>query len=66
VTAASAPHPGFAPHYAPKNFGDRFALGIVKLLRLFADVFFAGRYGNRPSEISGAKPVDRGWPRRNR
>lgn len=38
---------GLAPHYAPQNFGDRLALGAVKLLRLFADAFFARRYGHR-------------------
>jgi len=34
-------------HYAPHNFRDRAAFGFVKLLRLFADVFFARRYGHR-------------------
>ncbi len=38
---------GLAPHYAAQNFGDRMALGSVKLLRFFADVFFARRYGHR-------------------
>jgi ubiquinol oxidase len=31
----------------PSGFGDRFALGAVKFLRLFADAFFRGRYGHR-------------------
>jgi ubiquinol oxidase len=35
------------PHHAPVDFGDRFALGTTRLLRLFADLFFAGRYGHR-------------------
>lgn len=48
MTAAPevAPHE-VAPHYAPRNFGDRIALGLVKLLRFFADAFFARRYGHR-------------------
>jgi ubiquinol oxidase len=39
--------PGLEPHYVPQQFGDRFALGMVKLLRFFADAFFARRYGHR-------------------
>ena len=34
-------------HHEPKGFGDRFALGIVRFLRFFADKFFAKRYGHR-------------------
>lgn len=34
-------------HYTPCNFGDRFAYGFVRLLRFFADLFFAKRYGHR-------------------
>ena len=34
-------------HYAPQGFSDRFALGFTKLLRFFADTFFAKRYGHR-------------------
>lgn len=34
-------------HHTPEGFGDRFALGIVRFLRLFADKFFAKRYGHR-------------------
>jgi len=34
-------------YYKPAGFGDRFALGSVKFLRLFADAFFRGRYGHR-------------------
>ncbi len=34
-------------HHKPKGFGDRFAYGAVKFLRLFADIFFRHRYGHR-------------------
>ncbi len=34
-------------HHEPQNLSDRIALGCVKLLRLFADTFFAKRYGHR-------------------
>ena len=34
-------------HYDPQGFSDRFALAITKILRWFADTFFAKRYGNR-------------------
>jgi ubiquinol oxidase len=33
--------------YPPGDFSDRFALGVVKILRFLADTFFAKRYGNR-------------------
>lgn len=36
-----------APHYLPKGFSDRFAYALVRFMRFFADVFFAGRYGHR-------------------
>ena len=42
-----SPTPGLEPHYAPHNLGDRLALGLVKLLRFFADAFFAKRYSHR-------------------
>ncbi len=45
--ATLSPPPRAAPHYAPQNFGDRIAFGFVKLLRFFADAFFARRYGHR-------------------
>lgn len=35
------------PHHAPHNFSDRFALGLVKFMRFFADLFFQKRYGHR-------------------
>ena len=34
-------------HYEPRTFGDRIALGFVKMLRFFADTFFAKRYVHR-------------------
>ncbi len=34
-------------HYDPQGFSDRFALKTTKILRWFADTFFAKRYGNR-------------------
>jgi len=34
-------------HTAPKTFSDRVALRTVKLMRVFADSFFAKRYGHR-------------------
>jgi ubiquinol oxidase len=34
-------------HHAPQELGDRVAFAFTKLLRLFADAFFSGRYGNR-------------------
>ncbi|WP_300531673.1 alternative oxidase [Maricaulis sp.] len=34
-------------HHKPQGLGDRIALGFVKMLRFFADTFFAKRYGHR-------------------
>jgi len=34
-------------HKKAEGFGDKFALGLVKFLRFFADSFFGNRYGNR-------------------
>ena len=34
-------------HHQPDGFSDRFALGFTRLLRFFADTFFAKRYGHR-------------------
>lgn len=34
-------------HYASKDFRDQIAYAFVKFLRLFADAFFARRYGHR-------------------
>jgi len=35
------------PHRAPSDLADRLALGVTRLLRFFADTFFAKRYGHR-------------------
>ena len=35
------------PHREPRDLADRFALGLTKLLRFFADTLFARRYGHR-------------------
>jgi len=38
----------FAPiHHAPQDLRDRFALRLVKLMRIVPDMFFAKRYGHR-------------------
>ncbi len=34
-------------HHSPATLGDRIALRIVKGMRVFADAFFARRYGHR-------------------
>jgi len=34
-------------HHVPQDFRDRTALGLVKFMRVFADKFFASRYGHR-------------------
>jgi ubiquinol oxidase len=34
-------------HHKPVGFGDRFAFGMVKFMRFFADSFFRHRYGHR-------------------
>ncbi|MDP3533778.1 alternative oxidase [Halomonas sp. M1] len=34
-------------HYQPRGFSDRIAYRLVRFMRFFADVFFAGRYGHR-------------------
>ncbi len=35
------------PHHETRYFSDKLAYRIVKFMRFFADVFFAGRYGHR-------------------
>lgn len=35
------------PHHVPQDLSDRVALAITKVLRFFADTFFAHRYGHR-------------------
>ena len=39
--------PALERHYVPKDFRDRMAYSFVVLMRLFADAFFARRYGHR-------------------
>jgi ubiquinol oxidase len=34
-------------HYSPKDFSDRIAYAFTRILRFFADAFFARRYGHR-------------------
>ncbi|MEM1315389.1 MAG: alternative oxidase [Pseudomonadota bacterium] len=34
-------------HHEPQDATDRFALRVVKFMRVFADAFFAKRYGHR-------------------
>jgi len=34
-------------HHEPSGFSDRFAYGLTRGLRFFADLFFANRYGHR-------------------
>ena len=34
-------------HFKPAGLRDRIALGIVKFMRIFADLFFRKRYGHR-------------------
>ena len=36
-----------AQHHIPQNFSDETAYALTKLLRFFADTFFARRYGHR-------------------
>jgi ubiquinol oxidase len=42
-----SPNPVTAVHYKPRDLSDRFALGFTKVLRCFADLCFAKRYGHR-------------------
>lgn len=39
--------PPLERHYVPRNASDRIAYAFVEFLRLFADTFFARRYGHR-------------------
>jgi ubiquinol oxidase len=34
-------------HHEPRDFSDRIALAFTRLMRFFADTFFARRYGHR-------------------
>lgn len=39
--------PPLSSHYVPRDRSDRAAYAFVRFLRLFADAFFARRYGHR-------------------
>lgn len=41
------PNDPLHPHHTPKGFSDKVAFRLTKLLRFFADSFFAKRYGHR-------------------
>ena len=43
----SVPAVDLSVHHQPRGLSDRTAYGFVKLLRFFADTFFAKRYGHR-------------------
>ncbi|MGF1658142.1 MAG: alternative oxidase [Rubrimonas sp.] len=43
----SGGEPSLDLHKAPEDFSDRVALRVVKIMRVFADAFFAKRYGHR-------------------
>ena len=47
ATFAATHIPETARHHLPRDCRDRFALGLVKFMRIFADRFFASRYGHR-------------------
>lgn len=34
-------------HFSPRDISDRIAYRLVRFMRFFADMFFAGRYGHR-------------------
>ena len=36
-----------AGHHPPQDISDRIAIFVVRFMRFFADLFFAGRYGHR-------------------
>jgi ubiquinol oxidase len=44
---SEGPQTDLTVHFHPGGASDRFALGVTKFLRLFADTFFAKRYGHR-------------------
>lgn len=41
------PDHNLTQHHAPRDLSDRVALRVVKFMRVFADAFFAKRYGHR-------------------
>ena len=47
MTLATPPLVDLSIHHPPTNMSDQVALAITKFLRLFADTFFAKRYGHR-------------------
>ena len=47
MTTARTPAAADNPHHAPRDIHDRMALQLVKFMRVFADRFFAKRYGHR-------------------
>ncbi|MEY4555327.1 MAG: hypothetical protein RL093_446 [Pseudomonadota bacterium] len=47
MSSFQAPLVDLGVHHAAKSLSDRVAFGFVKLLRFFADTFFAKRYGHR-------------------
>jgi len=47
MTSYIPPLVDLSVHHKPKGASDRIAFGFVKLLRFFADTFFAKRYGHR-------------------
>jgi ubiquinol oxidase len=55
-------------HHPPRSASDHFALRVTKLLRFFADTFFAKRYGHRAIVLETIAAVpgmvdDDGWIR---
>ncbi|AXY42527.1 alternative oxidase [Halomonas sp. JS92-SW72] len=50
MSSSDAPSPSATPlrrHHRPSGLSDRFAYRLVRFMRFFADLFFAGRYGHR-------------------
>ncbi len=43
----TSPDQDLVTHRSPQSITDYIAYGFIKVLRLFADLFFAKRYGNR-------------------
>ncbi|MFB9145933.1 alternative oxidase [Halomonas alkalicola] len=50
MSSSDASSPSETPlrrHHRPRGLSDRFAYRLVRFMRFFADLFFAGRYGHR-------------------
>lgn len=50
MSSSDAPSPSATPlrrHHRPSGLSDWFAYRLVRFMRFFADLFFAGRYGHR-------------------